>query len=201
MELQHILARKRAIILALILWCLVLGLGMAYLFSQRNDVLPNAPVVKNAVMKAADNAAAKYQGMALRPNMLATVAVVFDKTNSQLVYIPAVDSTSDGSQVITESSLFETSYASYDFLLHSTASKENDSTYITDYLTLTVTEHTQGGDVKVTYTDKGADGGLDAAYVDGVLVTDPSLYIAAQDQYTAELVVSRNYLLGLTTEK
>jgi hypothetical protein len=151
------------------------------------------------MMQAADVAAAKYQGLSLRPNMLATVAVVFDKTNTQLVYIPAVDTTKNGSQVITESSVFETPHASYDFVLHSTQSSADAGTYVTDYLSLTVTEHAPGGDVKVTYIDKSADGGLDTAYVNDVLIDDPSLYVAAQDQYTAELVVARNYLLGLTT--
>ena len=201
MELHHIMARKRTIILAIALWVVVLLLGVVYLVSKQSDVLPPMPEVKNSVMKAADNAATKYQGLSLRPNMLATVAVVFDKANSELTYIPAVDNNKDGAQVITESSLFETPYASYEFILHSTqATSTGGDTYVTDYLSLKVTEHVPGGDVEVTYIDRAADGGLDAAYVDGVLVTDPSLYVAAQDQYTAELVVSRNYLLGLTTE-
>lgn len=195
MELQHILASKRAIILALALWCLVLVLGVMYLFSQRNDVLPSAPVVKNAVMRAADNAAAKYRGLSLRPNMLATVAVVFDPHNALLTYAPIIEKPKDDAAIVSEKSSFKTPYANYAYTLTSTEAETKD-TYITDSLKLEFTSN----DVNIIYVDDKADGTLDDVYVNGKGVDDPQFFAAAQDQYTAELVVSRNYLLGLTTE-
>lgn len=195
MELQHIVASKRAIILALILWCLVLGLGMAYLFSQRSDVLPNAPVVKNAVMKAADNAAAKYRGLALHQNMLATVAVVFDSKNTLLAYTPDIAKSEDEKGVIEEKSSFSTPYAHYTYTLNSTEDT-TPGTYITDSLQLEF----DSKDVNILYIDNNADGVLDTVFLNDETVIDPQFFAAAQDQYIAELALSRNYLLGLTTK-
>ena len=195
-EMHHLIQRKWIIALVVIVVFLI---GIVYLVSKQNDALTSMSEMQNTSMKADDTADTNYAGLSFRQNMLATTAVVFDKENPKLVYIPAIDTNEDGSQAITESSLFETPYASYDFLLHSTELSGGAGSYVTDYLSLAVTEHVPTGDVEVTYTDRGVDGVLDAAYVDGVLVTDSSLFAAAQDQYTAELVVSRNYLLGLTT--
>lgn len=199
-ELTHVMARKRAVLLALILWCLVLVLGVLYLFSQRSNVLPPAPVAKNAIMRAADNAAARYQDLSLRPSMLATVAVVFDSNNQLVSYVPALDTDKKGKGIVEEASIFDTPQAKYEFMLTSTKSPTNATTYITDSLQLTVTEHTKGGEVEVVYVDNAVDGVLDAVYVDGVRVTDASFFAAAQDQYIAELTVARNYLLGLTNK-
>lgn len=194
MELQNILVSKRAIILALVLWCLVLGLGVMYLFNQRSDVLPNAPAVKNAIMQAADNAAAKYPGLSLRPNMLATVAVVFDPQNALLAYTPILERPEDDAAIVSEKSSFKTPYANYAYILTSTEGETKD-TYITDSLKLEFSTN----DVNIMYVDDRADGTLDDVYVNGKAVDDPQFFAAAQDQYIAELVVSRNYLLGLTT--
>lgn len=188
------MAKKRAIILALVLWCLVFALGVIYLFSQRNNVLPSAPEVKNAVMQAADNAAAKYEGLSLRPNMLATVAVVFDPKNTLLAYTPVVAKTENDTGIVSEESSFKTPYAEYIYTLTSTEDKTKD-TYVTDSLKLEF----KGNDVDIIYIDDKADGTLDDVYVNGKGVDDPEFFTAAQDQYTAELIVSRNYLLGLTT--
>lgn len=195
MELQHIIARKRAIIFALVLWCLVLVLGVLYLFGQRSDVLPSTPVVQNAVMQAADTAAAKYQGLSLRPNMLATVAVVFDPKNTLLAYTPVVAKTENDTGIVSEESSFKTPYAEYAYTLSSTEDATKN-TFVTDSLKLDF----KGNDVEIIYIDDKADGTLDDVYVNGKGVDDPQFFAAAQDQYTAELVVSRNYLLGLTTE-
>jgi len=195
MELQNIVAKKRTIILALVVWCLVLVLGVLYLVSQRNDVLPPAPVVKNAVLQAVDNAAAKYQGLSLRPNMLATVAVVFDPKNTLIAYKPTVSKTEDDNGVISEESAFETPYGAYTYTLTSAEDTKKD-TFVTDSLKLEV----KNKDVDIIYVDIGADSTLDDVYVNGKGVDDPQFFSAAQDQYTAELVVSRNYLLGLTTD-
>ena len=200
-ELRHIMARKRTVLFALVLWCLVLVLGVMYLFSQRNDVLPNAPVVKNAFMQAADNTAAKYQGLALRPNMLATVAVVFDPKNTLLAYTPSVQKGEENIKSAVEESTFDTPYAHYNYKLTSTQTGNTDNTYVTDSLELDVTTTVQGVETIVRYMDDGADGSLDEVYVGDSKVEDQAFFAAAQDQYTAELVVSRNYLLGLTTEK
>lgn len=195
-ELPNTKMKKWIVRSALILGCTVLVLFVLHFFNRQNDTLASSTVNDSEAIENADPTA-KYEDLALLPAMLATIAVVFDKENSGLAYLPAVDTNEDGSKAITENSVFETPHAAYDFFLHSTQSASDTNSYVTDYLSLTVTKHTQNGDVEVTYTDKDADGELDAAYVDGVLVTDSSFYLGAQDEYIAELVVARNYLLRL----
>ena len=126
------------------------------------------------------------------PNMFVMLGVIFNPRNTLLSYSNTLDtSTADGSKFAREESFFETRDGEYAFILASTED-QSSGTYITDSLALEFKNTT----VDILYIDDRADGVLDDVYVNGKAVDDTHYLQAAQNQYVAELVSARRYLLG-----
>lgn len=137
------------------------------------------------------------QELLQRPDMASTIATIFDKENPKSAYEWAIGTDTNGIETLSESNSFALSGQSHVFQLRSSKAKPTDDTFtISNYLSLIVTVDTKTGKDTLVAVDNDADGGIDAAYINDVQVTDTKTLTDIQNQYTTELVLMRNYLLS-----
>jgi len=134
----------------------------------------------------------------IRPNMTIAIPVLFDVENDKAAYDFALLVDEAGAEELVETSSFERFGQSYEFLLTTKkANNQDDDFTIPDYLALTlVGADSSGVQNEIVYIDLGADGDLDSVYLNDVDYRDTNALIEAQNQYTTELVLARDYLLG-----
>ena len=136
----------------------------------------------------------------VRPNMSLAIPVLFDVENERISYDYALVGGDNGSDALVETSSFERFGQSYEFLLTTKKAKASDADYtIADYLALTLTDTDENGVTnEIVYIDLGADAELDSVYLNDVNMSDPRALVEAQNQYITELVLSRDYMLGVS---
>lgn len=134
----------------------------------------------------------------LRPAMAGLIPLIFNMEDESVVYDWVVVESETGVEELVETSSFEIDGQDYEFLLSSLKANPVDKDFaISDYLTLTIDATTANGVTnQIVYIDLGADGGLDSAYLNDVVVSGAVAEAEVQNQYTLELMVARDYLLG-----
>ena len=127
------------------------------------------------------------------------VNTLFDQTSDKEDYNWALVGDSHGNPELAEFASTTVNGRLYNFqLVSGNASSTSDTFTETNYLSLTVSYVDADGRMQaITYDDQGGDGDLDAVYINNKPITNQNEFIEAQNQYIAELVLVRNYLLGI----